>query len=447
MFKKILIANRGEIAVRIIRACRDMGIKSVAVYSTADKNSLHTQLADEAICIGNPKGSDSYLNMVNILSACIVTGAEAIHPGFGFLSENADFAKLCEECNIKFIGPSANVIDLMGNKSNARETMIKAEVPVIQGSDGVVNDVSEIHEFCKKNGFPIMIKASSGGGGKGIRIVNDFEEIENAFTSAKQEAKLAFGDDSVYMEQVVLNARHIEVQILGDSHGNVFHLFERDCSLQRRNQKVIEEAPAFVLTPEKREEICELAVRAGKAVGYENAGTIEFLYEPNTQRIFFMEMNTRIQVEHPITEMITGVDIIQEQIRVAFGEKISFKQEDIKIKGFSIECRINAEDPENNFQAQAGNIEVYLAPTGPNVRVDSNIYQGAYIPPFYDSMLAKIIVFANTREEAINRMKRCLYECVVEGIKTNIDFHFDILENDNYLTCNFDTKFIEREIL
>ncbi len=447
MFKKILIANRGEIAVRIIRACRDMGIKTVAVYSTADKNSLHTQLADESICIGKPKSSDSYLNMVNILSACIVTGAEAIHPGFGFLSENADFARLCEECNIKFIGPSANIIDLMGNKSNARETMIEANVPVIQGSDGVVNNVEEIHKFCEKNGFPIMIKASSGGGGKGIRIVNDFDEIESCFVSAKQEAKLAFGDDSVYMEQVILNARHIEVQILGDSFGNIVHLFERDCSLQRRNQKVIEEAPAFVLSDEKRKEICDIAVRAGKAVGYENAGTIEFLYEPSTERVFFMEMNTRIQVEHPITEMITGVDIIQEQLRIAYGEKISFKQEDIDIKGFSIECRINAEDFENGFQAQAGDINLYLPPTGPNVRIDSNIYQGCNIPPYYDSMLAKIIVFGTTREEAISRMKRCLYECVVDGVKTNIDFHSMILDNKKYNECKFDTKFLEREVL
>ncbi len=447
MFKKILIANRGEIAVRIIRACRDMGIKTVAVYSTADKDSLHTQLADEAICIGGPKSVDSYLNMVNILSACILTNAEAIHPGFGFLSENSDFAKMCEECNIKFIGPSANTINLLGNKSNARDTMIKANVPVIQGSDGVVKDVEEIRAFCEKNGFPIMIKASSGGGGKGIRIVNNMDEIENAYTSAKQEAKLAFGDESVYMEQVILNARHIEVQILGDKFGNVRHLYERDCSLQRRNQKVIEEAPAFVLSDEKRNEICDIAVRASKAVNYENAGTIEFLYEPSSERIFFMEMNTRIQVEHPVTEMITGIDIVQEQIKIAYGEKISFSQEDVKINGFAIECRINAEDPFNNFQAQAGKVKMYLPPSSFGVRVDSNIYQGYDIPPFYDSMLAKIIVFGRTREEAIMRMQRSLYECVVEGVKTNVDFHCLILEDENYLKCNFDTKFIEREIL
>ncbi len=447
MFKKVLIANRGEIAVRIIRACREMGIKTVAVYSTADKDALHTQLADEAICIGKPKASDSYLNMVNILSACIVTRAEAIHPGFGFLSENADFARLCEECNIKFIGPSANVIDLMGNKSNARDTMIKAKVPVVEGSDGVIEDVKEIHEFCKKYGFPILIKASSGGGGKGIRIVNDFDEIDSNYDSAKQEAKLAFGDDSVYIERVILNARHIEVQILGDNHGNVCHLYERDCSLQRRNQKVLEEAPAFVLSDEKRKEICELAVRAGRAVNYSNAGTIEFLYETKSQNIYFMEMNTRVQVEHPVTELITGVDIVQEQIRVAYGEELSFKQEDIKIDGFAIECRINAEDVNNNFQAQAGNVSIYLAPAGYNVRVDSAIYQDYFIPPFYDSMIAKIIVKGRTRQEAIARMQRCLYECVVEGIKTNIDFQCMILENQNYINCEFDTKFLEREVL
>ncbi|MFV0440410.1 MAG: acetyl-CoA carboxylase biotin carboxylase subunit [Lachnospirales bacterium] len=447
MFNKILIVNRGEIAVRIIRACREMGIKTVAVYSTADEDALHTQLADEAICIGSAKSSDSYLNMTNILSACIVTKAEAIHPGFGFLSENKTFARLCEECNIEFIGPSADLIELMGDKSNARETMIKAGVPVVPGSDGVVEDVSTIHDFCEKFGFPILIKASSGGGGKGIRLVNNFDEIDNNFYSAKQEAKLAFGDDSVYIERVVTNARHIEVQILGDKHGNICHLYERDCSLQRRNQKVIEEAPAFILSDEKREEICDLAVKAGKAVGYENAGTIEFLYEPKSKNIYFMEMNTRIQVEHPITELVTGIDIVQEQLKVAFGLPLSFKQEDIKIDGFAIECRVNAEDPFNNFQAEAGTIQIYLSPSGPNVRVDSCAYQGYKIPPFYDSMIAKIIVKGKTRDEAIMRMRRALYECVVEGVKTNIDFHNIILDDENYLKCDFDTKYLEREIL
>ncbi len=447
MFNKILIANRGEIAVRIIRACREMGISTVAVYSEADKNALHTQLADEAICIGGNKSATSYLNMNNIISAACLTGANAIHPGFGFLSENSKFADMCRECNIKFIGPDAKTIDLMGNKANARKLMIEAGVPVTPGSDGIVENIEKAKELAKEFGYPVMIKASAGGGGRGIRIVREEKDLEEAYNSAKSEAKVAFGDDSIYMEKVIENARHIEIQVLADEHGNAIHLGERDCSLQRRNQKVLEEAPSVALDEETRKAMGEAAIRAVKASNYKNAGTIEFLYGKDN-KFYFMEMNTRIQVEHPVTEMITDIDIIKEQIKIASGEKLKYSQDDIMFNGHSIECRINAEDPYNNFAPSPGRIDYLFLPSGGNgLRVDSAVYAGYTIPSFYDSMIAKVITKGKTREEAIQKMKRALNEFVIEGIKTNIDFHMELLENEDYLKGNFDTSFIANKIL
>ncbi len=447
MFQKVLIANRGEIAVRIIRACREMGIATVAVFSEPDRDALHTQLADEAVCIGPAKATDSYLNMQNIISAAVSTKAQAIHPGFGFLAENSIFAGMCAECNIKFIGPSSDIIDAMGNKSNARELMIKAGVPVIPGSDGVVESVEKAKEVAKKLGYPVMVKASAGGGGKGIRIVRDESELENAYESAKSETKAAFGDDTMYMEKVIENARHIEIQILGDEFGNVIHLGERDCSLQRRNQKVLEEAPSPVLSEETRRAMGEAAVKAAKAVGYQSAGTIEFLYDRDGN-FYFMEMNTRIQVEHPVTEMITGIDIVKEQISIAEGNPLSIKQEDVVIKGHAIECRINAENPSKNFAPSPGKIEYLLVPGGGlGVRIDSAVYAGCSILPYYDSMIAKVITYGNTRQEAIEKMRRCLYEFVITGVDTNIEFQEEILSNEKYLEGLFDTGFIAREII
>lgn len=447
MFNKILIANRGEIAVRIIRACREMGISTVAVYSEADKNALHTQLADEAVCIGGNKSSSSYLNMNNIISAACLTGANAIHPGFGFLSENSKFADMCKECNIKFIGPDAKTIDLMGNKANARKLMIEAGVPVTPGSDGIVENIEKAKELANKFGYPIMIKASAGGGGRGIRIVREENDLEEAYNSAKSEAKVAFGDDRIYMEKVIENARHIEVQILADEYGNAIHLGERDCSLQRRNQKVLEEAPSVALDNETRKAMGEAAIRAVKASNYKNAGTIEFLYSKDN-KFYFMEMNTRIQVEHPVTEMITDIDIVKEQIRIAYGKKLKYTQDDVIFNGHSIECRINAEDPYNNFAPSPGKIDYLFLPSGGNgLRVDSAVYAGYTIPSFYDSMIAKVITKGRTREEAIQKMKRALNEFVIEGIKTNIDFHMELLENEDYLNGNFDTSFIANKII
>lgn len=415
MFDKILIANRGEIAVRIIRACREMGIKTVAVFSEPDREALHTQLADEAVCIGSAKVGDSYLDMNNIISAAVEKRAQAIHPGFGFLSENSMFAGVCKDCNIKFIGPKGSVIDALGNKANARQMMINAGVPVIPGSDGVIADVDGAYEMADKLGYPVIVKASAGGGGKGIRIVRKKEDLKEAFLSAQSETKAAFGDDSMYMEKLIEGARHVEVQILGDSFGNVIHLGERDCSLQRKNQKVLEETPCEVLSEATRAKICESAVKAAKAAGYENAGTIEFLYDEDSDKYYFMEMNTRVQVEHPITEMVTGVDIVKEQIRIAAGEKLSYRQDDIRISGHAIECRINAENPSRNFAPCPGMIDYLLMPSGGiGLRVDSAIYQGYEIPPYYDSMLAKVIVHGKDREEAIAKMKRALYEFVIE---------------------------------
>ena len=447
MFNKVLIANRGEIAVRIIRACRELGIATVAVFSEPDRDALHTQLADEAVCIGPARASDSYLNMQNIISAAVLTKAQAIHPGFGFLAENSTFAAMCEECNIKFIGPDAETIDAMGNKSNARELMIKANVPVIPGSDGVVTDVEEAYKVAEKLGYPVMIKASAGGGGKGIRIVREKNELEAAFEAAKSETKAAFGDDTMYMEKVIENARHIEIQVLGDNFGNVIHLGERDCSLQRRNQKVLEEAPSPALSDEVRKAMGDAAVRAAQTVGYKSAGTIEFLYD-KSGKFYFMEMNTRIQVEHPVTEMITGVDIVKEQIRIASGLPLSYKQDDIVIKGHAIECRINAEAPERNFAPSPGKIELLLMPGGGiGVRVDSAVYAGYKIPPYYDSMIAKVITYGKDRNEAIAKMHRALYEFVIEGVDTNIDFQETILTNPNYIKGEFDTSFIANEII
>ncbi|NFT91900.1 acetyl-CoA carboxylase biotin carboxylase subunit [Clostridium botulinum] len=446
MFKKVLIANRGEIAVRIIRACREMGILTVAVYSEIDKEALHTQLADEAICIGPATAKDSYLNIANILSACVLSGADAIHPGFGFLSENAKFAKMCKECNIKFIGPDYESIELMGDKARAREIMKKANVPVVPGYEGEIENETHALGIAKKIGYPIMIKAAAGGGGKGIRIARSDEEFLKGYKTAKSESKACFGDDRLYIEKFIEKPRHIEFQILADEYGNVVHLGERECSLQRKNQKVLEEAPSNILNEEIRNTMGEIAKKAAKAVNYKNAGTIEFLFD-NHNNFYFMEMNTRIQVEHPITEMITGVDLVKEQLKIASGEKLLLKQEDIKISGHAIECRINAEDPENDFRPCPGEVSELCVPGGMGVRVDSAIYCGYNIPYFYDSMIAKLITFGKTREEAIVKMKRALGEFAVGGVKTNIDFQFSILEMQEFLDGNYDTSFLSEKMV
>lgn len=443
MFKKILIANRGEIAVRIIRACREMGIETVAVYSEVDKDALHTEMADEAVCIGPARARDSYLNMQNIISATVLSGAEAIHPGFGFLSENSEFAEMCRECNITFIGPDPESISKMGNKSRAREIMMEAKVPVVPGSNGAIASIEEGIALAEKIGYPVLIKASAGGGGRGIRLVRNKDEFAKAFETAKTEAKSAFGDDTMYVEKFVENPRHTEFQILADNYGNTIYLGERDCSIQRRNQKVIEEAPSPIMNEALRKEMGEVAVRAAKAVGYKNAGTIEFLLDKHG-KYYFMEMNTRIQVEHPITEMVTGIDLIKEQIKIAAGEKLELTQEDIKISGHAIECRINAENPDQGFRPSPGKIKRMHIPGGLGVRLDSAAYHGYVIPPTYDSMIAKLIVHGKTREEAINRMKRALGEFVIEGIDTNIDFQFRILNNEVFASGEFDTGFITK---
>ncbi|GAA0745485.1 acetyl-CoA carboxylase biotin carboxylase subunit [Clostridium oceanicum] len=443
MFTKILIANRGEIAVRIIRACREMGIETVAVYSEADKDALHVQMADEAVCIGGKSPKDSYLNMYNIISATVLTGAQAIHPGFGFLSENSKFANMCKECNIVFIGPDGSIIDKMGNKSNARQIMTDAEVPVIPGSAGVVEDEEKALELGEKMGYPVMVKASAGGGGRGIRIVNSKDEMKSAFNMAKAEAETAFGDGSMYVEKFIKKPRHIEFQILGDNYGNIVHLGERDCSLQRRNQKVLEESPSPKMNEKLREKMGEAAIKAAKAVGYKNAGTIEFLLDSDN-KFYFMEMNTRIQVEHPITEMVTGIDLIKYQIKIAYGEKLDLKQEDINLKGHAIECRINAEDVKNGFRPCPGTINDLYVPGGLGVRLDSSVYTGYAIPPYYDSMIGKLICYGNDRKEAIQIMKRALGEFIIEGLPTNIDFQFELLNDANFASGNYDTKYIEK---
>ena len=443
---KILIANRGEIAVRIIRACKEMNIKTVAVYSEADKNAMHTRLADEAICIGPASSLKSYLNFKNIIEAANITNSDSIHPGFGFLSENSQFAKVCKESNIKFIGPSHEVIELMGNKSNAKALMKSAGVPVIEGSDGNVKDLEEALKVAKAIGYPVMIKAVSGGGGKGIRIVNSDKELEKNFELVRQEAKISFNDDSVYIEKFIKNPRHVEVQILADEYGNVVHLGERDCSIQRKNQKIIEETPSTIVDEKLRHKMGEMAVKAAKATNYASCGTIEFLVDSD-KNFYFMEMNTRIQVEHPITEMRTGIDIVKEQIRIAAGEKLKYKQKEINFRGHSIECRINAENPFKNFMPCPGKIKELNLPGGNGIRIDTAIYSGYEIPSNYDSMLAKVIVHGNTRGEAIAKMRRALEESVIDGVDTNIDFLFGIIKNNNFIRGNFDTSFVEEEIL
>ena len=445
MLKKVLVANRGEIAVRIIRACRELNIKTVAIYSEADKEALHTRLADEAICVGPSIPTKSYLNVKNILEAACITGADSIHPGFGFLSENANFAKMCEETGLKFIGPSYKVIELMGNKSNSKELMKKAGVPVIPGSEGSIKGIIEAQKIAKQIGYPIILKAAAGGGGKGIRIVEKEEEIENAYNIVKQEAKNSFNDDEIYIEKYIQNPRHVEIQILADEHGNIVHLGERDCSIQRRNQKIIEESPSTILNEKLRSKMGEAAIKAVKASKYTNAGTIEFLVDKE-KNFYFMEMNTRIQVEHPVTEMVTDTDIVKEQILIASGEKLSFSQKDIEFRGHSMECRINAENPEKNFRPCPGKIIDLNLPGGNGVRVDTAVYTGYNIPPVYDSMIAKLIVHAKTRKEAISKMKRALEEFVIDGIDTNIDFLYQILENKNFIDGNFDTSFIQKEL-
>ena len=443
MFNKILIANRGEIAVRIIRACREMGIRTVAVYSEADKDCLHTLLADEAICIGPAPSSQSYLNMERILSATVAMKADAIHPGFGFLSENARFAKLCQQCNITFIGPSAEIINRMGNKSEARNTMMQAGVPVVPGSKEPVYTAEDGLAMAKEIGFPVMIKASSGGGGKGMRISRSEEDFTEHFNAAQLESVKGFSDDTMYIEKYIEKPRHVEFQIMGDKFGHVVHLGERDCSIQRRHQKVMEESPCEVISPELRKKMGEVAVKAAKAVNYENAGTIEFLLDKD-KNFYFMERNTRIQVEHPVTEMVSGIDLIKEQIRVAAGEPLSVSQEDIQIKGHAIECRINAENPKKHFMPCPGRITNVHIPGGNGVRVDTHIYNDYKVPANYDSMLMKLIVYDKDRASAIAKMRSALGEVIIEGIETNIDFQYEILENEAFQKGDTDTGFIEK---
>lgn len=444
MLKKVLIANRGEIAVRIIRACRELGISTVGVYSEVDKDSLHVKLADEAVCIGPASPSKSYLNVKNILEAACLTGADSIHPGFGFLSENSHFAKMCEEIGIKFIGPSYKMIELMGNKSKAKETMKNSGVPVVLGSDGVVESLEETKKIAKNIGYPIILKASSGGGGKGIRIAYSEEELIKEYNIVKNEAKLSFNDDSLYIEKYIENPRHIEIQIMADEHGNVVHLGERDCSVQRKNQKILEETPSSFIDDKLRKKMGKVAVNAIKEIGYTNLGTIEFLVDKNKD-FYFMETNTRVQVEHPVTEMYTGIDIIKEQIKIASREPLNFTQKDIKFKGHSMECRINAENPSKNFMPCPGKITGIHLPGGNNIRVDTSVYTDYVIPQNYDSMIAKVIVHGQNREESIAKMKSALREFVIEGIDTNIEFLDKILSNENFINNNYDTSFIQKE--
>ena len=442
MFKKILIANRGEIAVRIIRAARELGIATVAVYSEADKDSLHVKLADEAICIGAASSADSYLKIPNIISAALITKSEAIHPGYGFLAENASFAKICSQNNIVFIGPSPELINMMGDKATARETAIKHKVPITKGSDGIVPNVEEAKKVAKWITYPVMIKATAGGGGKGMRIAHDEKELVENYIAAQNEAKAAFGNPDVYIEKYVEEPRHVEIQVIGDKFGNAVHLGERDCSIQRRHQKLIEEAPSAGIDAKTREKMGKFAAKLTKGIGYDSVGTLEFLVDKN-MNFYFMEMNTRIQVEHTISEEITGVDLIKEQIKVAAGEKLSFSQKDINITGHAIECRINAEDSENGFLPSSGTLEKYIPAGGIGVRVDSHSYQNYDIPPYYDSMIAKLIVKGKTREEAIQRMKRALREFLIEGIDTTIPFHLRVLDNEDFKKGTIYTNFIE----
>ena len=443
MINKVLIANRGEIAVRIIRACREMGIQTVAVYSEADREALHTQLADEAICIGPAPSTESYLSMERIVSATIVSGADAIHPGFGFLSENSKFAELCAQCNITFIGPSAEIMRKMGHKSQARNTMIEAGVPVIPGSTEAIYDAETGAKIAAEIGYPVIVKAALGGGGKGMRVAETPEEFESSFNTAQKETQAAFADNTMYIEHFVQHPRHIEFQILADNYGNVIHLGERDCSVQRNHQKMIEESPSVAISEEKRKEMGEAAVKAAKAANYTNAGTIEFLLE-KTGNFYFMEMNTRIQVEHPVTEWVTGIDLIKEQIRIASGKKLSYTQDDVKITGHAIECRINAENPSKNFRPSPGTITDMYLPGGKGVRIDAAIYSGYTVTPYYDSMLAKLIVHAKNRDEAIKKMRSALGEVIIEGIDTNVDYQYEILHNEQFVSGDIDIEFINQ---
>ena len=445
MFSKILIANRGEIALRVIRACKEMGIKTVAVYSEADANSLHVRFADEALCIGKSQSKESYLNIPAIMSAAEITDVEAIHPGYGFLSENTHFVEICESCKITFIGPPPEAIAKMGDKSVARETMKKARIPVVPGSEGVIKDEKEVIKVAEKIGYPVMIKASAGGGGKGMRIAHNRESLISGFHMAKNEAQAAFGNNEVYIEKYIDEARHIEVQVLADKFGNTIHVRERECSIQRRHQKLIEETPSPAINERLRDKMGKVAIKAAKAVNYFSAGTVEFILDKEGN-FYFMEMNTRIQVEHPITEMITGVDLVKEQIRIAAGQKLAYQQQNISCNSHSIECRINAEDPDNNFMPSPGKVTFYSPSGGIGVRVDSHLYAGYSIPPYYDSLIAKLIVHADDRKQAIARMRRALGEFIIEGIKTTIPFHLKVLNHDDFQRGKYSTKFIEDKL-
>ncbi|MCI8501497.1 MAG: acetyl-CoA carboxylase biotin carboxylase subunit [Oscillospiraceae bacterium] len=444
MLSKVLIANRGEIAVRIIRACRELGLRTVAVFSEADRGALHAQIADEAVCVGPAATKDSYLNISAILAACELTGADGIHPGFGFLSESPQFANACRRCGVAFVGPNAESIEMMGDKARAKDTMKKAGVPVVPGSDGVVKTLEEAYEIADGIGYPVMVKASAGGGGRGIRLVNDESGLENAIVAARQEALQFFGNGEVYLEKFIVNPRHIEIQILADQHGNVVHLGERDCSLQRRNQKVLEEAPSPVMTEKLRARMGEAAVRAAKACGYWNAGTVEFLVD-SERNFYFMEMNTRIQVEHPVTELVTGIDLVKQQLLIAGGEPLPFRQEEIRLTGHAIECRVNAENPKLGFRPSPGKITALHLPGGPGVRIDSAVYQGCEITPYYDNMIAKLIAYAPDREQAIMKMKWALAEFLVEGVDTNIDFQLSLIRDPDFESADYDIGFLNRK--
>lgn len=446
MFKKILIANRGEIALRVIRACRELDIETVAVFSEADREALHVKAADEAVCVGPVAGAKSYLNIPNIISAADLTGVDAIHPGYGFLAENARFAEICESHGFTFIGPSPKVIEIMGDKGIARKTMLDNGIPVVPGSKDVINDDDNAEAVAQEIGYPVLIKASAGGGGKGMRVAHSAKELSSSIQLAQNEAQAAFGNAEVYLEKYLEEPRHIEFQILGDNFGNIIHLGERDCSVQRRHQKLLEESPSCALTPELRAEMGEVAVKAAKMVEYRNAGTIEFLLDSHGN-YYFMEMNTRIQVEHPVTELVTGIDLVKEQIRLAAGEPLGYTQDDVQLRGWAIECRINAENPEKDFMPSPGTIKIYHVPGGPGVRIDSAAYQGYSIPRYYDSMVGKLIVWGNTREEAIVRMRRALEELVVDGIHTTIPFHLRVLDNAFYQRGEIYTNFVQRRIL
>lgn len=446
MIKKLLIANRGEIAVRIIRACKELGIETVAVYSEGDKDALHVQLADEAYCIGPVASKDSYLNKTNLITIAKLTNTDAIHPGYGFLAENADFAELCRDSNVIWVGPSPEAIQAMGTKDVAKETMKKAGVPVVPGSTGIVETIEDAKKVVSDiiGGYPVIIKATAGGGGKGIRVATNEEELVKGINVTQKEAAAAFGNPGIYLEKYIEDFRHCEIQILADTHGNVIHLGERDCTVQRRMQKLLEETPSPALDEKLRAEMGEAAVKAAKAVNYSGAGTVEFIYDYNNKKFYFMEMNTRIQVEHPVTEMVTGVDLIKWMIRIANGEVLTIKQEDVKFEGWAIECRINAENPDKNFMPSPGQVKMYLPPGGFGVRIDSAVYPGYKIPPFYDSMVAKLICYGATREEAIARMKRALSEFVIEGIDTTIPFHLRLLNHEKFVEADFNTKFLEK---